>query len=100
MEAITPLIDNQLLDTLERNGYSHVGVYDGKVCGLHQYAFTWAIVVGLDEFGYERRYCYETYDEAFISLIHWHGFNHPPGPWLVCKGKYKGNVVNLSGPGA
>ena len=43
----------------------------GKIVALRQFLFTVAIVVGLDEHGYERRFCYESAREAQTALTQW-----------------------------
>jgi hypothetical protein len=53
---------------------------------LQRYNFTTAVVVGLSEVGYERRYCYEHGGDARAALAVWDGAGHPPGPWIKCKG--------------
>jgi len=44
------------------------------------------VVVGLDDVGYQRRYCYEHQLAARAALLAWDGRGHPPGPWIKCKG--------------
>lgn len=48
--------------------------------------YTTALCVGLDAFGYQYRYCYETYNNAIIALFRWDGSGDPPGPWIKLKG--------------
>jgi hypothetical protein len=76
-----------LRDYLAAEGYSYLTTIGGKLCGLHQFAFTWGLVVGLDKDGYERRYCYESRANAWAALQMWNGDGHPSGPWIKCKGR-------------
>ena len=55
----------------ENMGYSCVCKIHGKTVGLMQFIFTVGIVVGMDETGYEYRYCYHTGAEAFVALANW-----------------------------
>lgn len=41
---------------------------EGVICGIKLFNYTTAIDVGLDEAGYERRYCYEHKEEAQAAL--------------------------------
>lgn len=57
------------------------------LCGNLRLMFTSAVVVGLDQYGYDRRYCYHTMDEAVKALKEWDGLReHPSGNWIKCKG--------------
>ncbi len=58
----------------------------GKLCGLMKSMFTWALCVGIDAEGYERRYCYEHEADAHAALEAWDGTGHPGGPWIKVKG--------------
>ena len=68
------------------NGYSNDRTIDGTLCALQKMLFTTALVVGITDDGYERRYCYERYCDALDALEAWDGTGHPPGPWIVVKG--------------
>lgn len=84
--------------TADFAGLGYVGVRQiaGKWCGLHPFLFTFGLVVGLSDEGYERRYCYERLSEAADALQTWDGTGHPNGPWIKCKGA----GIDLMGPGA
>lgn len=69
-----------------------------QLCGVSVFAFTFGLVVGIDECGYERRYCYEHYEDASNALAGWDGVDHPSGPWIKCKGRYKGVSVDMINP--
>ena len=57
------------------------------LCAIHKYAFTYGLVSNLDEYSYEGRWCYPTYEEAQLGLKHWDGKGDPLGMWI----KYKGD---------
>lgn len=59
---------------------------EGSWCALLRFNFTWGLVVGLNESGYARRYCYEHEVDAAVALKSWDGAGHPKGPWIKCKG--------------
>lgn len=71
---------------LADQGYQHIKSSNGKICALRRFAFTTALLVGLDDVGYELRYCYEHACDAATALSAWDGHGHPPGPWIKCKG--------------
>ena len=48
-------------------GYGMPVKLDGKLVALGQFLYTCGILVGLDETGYECRYCYETEGHAYYS---------------------------------
>ncbi|MCY1224458.1 hypothetical protein D9M72_366160 [compost metagenome] len=56
------------------------------MCAVKQFNYTTAVVVGLDDVGYQRRYCYEHRADAQAALAAWDGCEHPSGPWIKCKG--------------
>lgn len=73
-------------DMLLKSGYTDLCVRDSQVCAVKRFNFTTAVVVGLDDVGYQRRYCYEHREDAQAALSAWDGDGHPPGPWIKCKG--------------
>lgn len=44
----------------------------GLVC-IHRFAYTYAILSGLNNWGYENRWCYADYDKARAGLDSWTG---------------------------
>lgn len=74
------------MTTLSASGYDDLKAMGGVICAIRRFNYTTAIVVGLDEAGYERRYCYEHKEEAQAALHQWDGEGHPGGPWIKCKG--------------
>jgi hypothetical protein len=71
---------------LQSQGYASLSERGAKLCGLQSLMFTTGLVVGLEERGYERRYCFEHLRDAASALKQWDGSGHPPGPWIKCKG--------------
>lgn len=88
--AVSSDVASELSKVLQANGYTGVRVFRASsapvVCGVKTFAYTTAIVVGLDSSGYERRYCFEHWNEAADAFAAWDGVGHPPGPWIKCKG--------------
>jgi hypothetical protein len=67
---------------------------NGKFVGLSPQMFTIGLLVGLDETGYEYRYCYDNWGEAIMAIETWDGTDDPPGNWIVRKGLGGGDYVN------
>ena len=55
----------------EDMGYGALCKMHGKIVGLYQFIYTVGIVVGMDESGYEYRFCYEDVDAALSALVGW-----------------------------
>lgn len=60
-------------ELLAASGYQQLRLLGGLVCGLKQFPFTTALVVGLDGVGYQYRYCYEHGADAQAALRAWDG---------------------------
>lgn len=72
---------------LKDEGYKYLKEISGKVCGLYPFIYTWGLVVGLDEDGYEYRYCYPSLLDAKKALEEYTDLDtHPTGPWIKRKG--------------
>jgi len=54
---------------------------DGRFCGVHRLLYHWTLHIGIDEIGYEDRYCYPELDQALIGLAGYTGEGDPPGSW-------------------
>lgn len=87
------LIDPMLAHSLRQQGYTHIVNKRGKVCAIKDFMVTTAIVVGLDDCGYQRRYCYEKVTQALMAYVAWDGTGHPPGPWVKVKGRADDGTV-------
>ena len=84
-----------LVAKLNAQGYKHVlKLPGGMLAAVHDQLFTTGLVVGLDSFGYQRRYCYEKRQDAVDALMAWDGQGDPPGPWI------KEKPSDRLGPGA
>lgn len=75
-----------LVEMLSSSGYTEIRSLNDQLCAIKQFNYTSALVVGLDDVGYQRRYCYEHRADAQAALFAWDGLEHPPGPWIKCKG--------------
>ncbi|VTY23848.1 Uncharacterised protein [Xylophilus ampelinus] len=71
---------------LEAQGYREIAMRNDLVCAIKDFAFTTALLVGIDPIGYSLRYCYEHAGDAEVALAEWDGTGHPGGPWIKCKG--------------
>lgn len=49
-------------------------------CGLIRFLYTTGIVSGLNEWGYEDRWCYRTYEDAYRALMEWKDSPEDPEP--------------------
>lgn len=54
---------------------------DGRIIGVHRLLFHWTMHVGIDNVGYEDRYCYNDVIDAMTDLANWTGDGDPPGRW-------------------
>jgi hypothetical protein len=83
----------ELEKALTEDGYTHLREINGLICGLYRYIFTIGLVVGLDEYGYKYRYCYENRIDAIVDIAEWDGKGHPSGDWIKRKGE-GGDISN------
>lgn len=67
-------------------GISDLRILGSEVCGILRFNFTTAVVVGLHDVGYERRYCFDHSADARSSLLAWDGHDQPSGRWIKCTG--------------
>lgn len=78
------MTDNKkkFINFLEENGYTNIvcAEFEGKViwAALYRLMFTTAIVYGLDDYGYSRRYCFEDPTVARGELADWAKLNLNP----------------------
>lgn len=70
---------------------------DGRWVGVIRMAYTVGLCVGLNDAGYEYRYCYQRYADAVCAAEQWDGQGDPPGPWIKLKGHRERGEVH--GPG-
>jgi hypothetical protein len=50
---------------------------DGRVCGVLPLLYHWTLHVGIDDYGYSDRYCYQTQALAEKALREWDGDGDP-----------------------
>lgn len=91
------------LDAAKQEGYRYVFPVGDVVCAIHPQATTFGLMVDIDPLdlgrGYERRYCYESLDDAMVAAANYlDATKHPSGPWIKCKGAYQGHEVDLLNP--
>lgn len=84
---------------LTTNGFFVPRFVSGKLCALHQYFSTVGLVVGIHDWGYERRYCYRDPLEALQALMQYEDeTEHASGNWIKCKGQFNGVPIDLLNP--
>lgn len=79
---------------LKKDGYSGIKeiTHNGQklVCGLQRFAFTYGLVIGLNEIGYDYRYCFPNVVDAILVLAELTELPNDPvdlkGNWIKCKG--------------
>jgi hypothetical protein len=89
------MIDPQLLAYLEENDYLEIREVPGRgICAVSKVmSFSFCLYYGLTRHDREGKYEYTNLFEAISALLQWDGQGHPPGEWLVHKGK-KGRFYN------
>lgn len=81
------VVDQLTIKEANELGYSPAKILlSGECAGVRNMIYTVALCVGLDEFCYRTRFCYETRAEAETALAGWDGTGDPPGPWIKEKG--------------
>lgn len=77
-----------ILQLIHIDGYFHIREKPGRgICGLMHFVYTVGLCYGLDETGYQGRYCFSNLRGAMDSLDAWTGYGDPPGDWIKHKGK-------------
>lgn len=86
----------QLRDYLTENGHYNLRVVPGRgICSLQEFLFTIGLCEGLDESGWQGRWCYPKAKilESVVALTVWDGKEDPVGDWIKYKG-YRGEYDN------
>lgn len=86
----------EIRDYLTENGYYNLRIVPGRgICGLMEFVYTIGLCEGLDEMGYQGRWCYDKKDilQSVIAITIWDGLNDPVGDWIKYKG-YRGEYGN------
>lgn len=76
------------LKELTEFGYSNFKEIPGKgICCLQNFIFTTGLMVNITKDNYQKRYCYEDFDEALSALDNFNEKDiHPQGNWIKLKG--------------
>ena len=90
-------LTQELKEHLQSEGYVLlVETKDFGICGLQRFMFTIGLVVGIDRYGYARRYCYPNLEQAVKGMSAWlkDGVEDPQDSmWIKRKGD-KGDYCN------
>lgn len=77
-----------IIDVLQELGYEHIRFIEPRgFCGIIRMIYTVGLVSGLDQSGYQHRWCYPDWASASHALSEWNGISDPPGDWIKHKGK-------------
>lgn len=61
---------NNLIEFYENLGYQNVRILqDGTICATSELIFTRALYIGLTEFSWEKRFCFEDRKRAIEELL-------------------------------
>ncbi len=89
-------ISPSLKTYLNNQGVQHLRFIPNQgICGLEGGRFTVDLLCHVSYDGKAYRYMYEGFTEAYLAIKTWDGTGHPPGPWIKCKGKPGGDIVNM-----
>jgi hypothetical protein len=76
--------ESQAIEFFESNNYFCVRRFpDGSYAGLYKLMYTTAICSGLNEYGYEYRFCYEDPLLAFAQLMLMQNYDDVPDGWVA-----------------
>lgn len=96
-EVFSLVEGSHMKELLEKNGYTYVRqMKNGEWVGIAPMLYTWGLFVGMDEFGYKRRYCYEKFEDVMKAAVSYEGEGDPIGDWI----KVKEENDERMGPGA
>lgn len=90
-------IDKNLVDKFKIEGIFNITETDHGYCGLMKFAFTYGIIVGINSTGYERRYCYPSFETAMVGYAKWlltQEYDPQDSDWI----KRKGAIREISNP--
>ena len=79
----SPEPDEGLILFLQGEGYTHLCLRDGDICGIMPMIFTWGVFVNMDRCGYEYRACYQTPIEAQLALKRFDGHKETLTEWIA-----------------
>lgn len=79
-ELLVDWLSEQVDELRREPAYQQIGVKgEAGICCLHRYFYTWAILSGLHNYGYEGRWCYHDYAKAKAAYDAWDGRGEPGG---------------------
>lgn len=79
--------------------YFQPKVIGGVLCALRGYATTVGLVINLDEWCIERRYCYQDPADAILALMEYTDVQqHPTRNWIKVKGAKNGQHIDEFNP--
>lgn len=94
------MISDDLKKHLQNEGYTDLKEIPGRgICGIQRFMFTTGLVYGIQNKGYDGRYCYKYRWDAVNALQNWNGIGDPnDSEWIKHKGSveysnYKQNLV-------
>ena len=75
-----PYIDKPDYDQLVAMGYTDVTILpNGDVACIFKFPRAFAILYGMNAWGYQKRWCYTSYPAARAALTAWSGEGEPAG---------------------
>lgn len=79
---------SELLAYLKTEGYNNLRVLDDDcIVGTLELAFTRAIFIGLNRYGWERRFCFEDKELALVELAKLKTENDEPVGYVARRGR-------------
>ena len=96
-------LDVKMIDLCNRNNYEMpIQTKNYGIIALQRFLFTWGVIVDINEIGYNRRYCYSSFEDAFKGYLLLLSFDEKENPpfdipdtkWI----KRKGEAGELSNP--
>lgn len=77
----------ELLSFLAENGYQNVRVLeDGTVVGTSELMFTRAVYIGLDRYGWEKRFCFQDREMATSEVAKLKTGDDEPSGYIARRG--------------
>jgi hypothetical protein len=87
MEEIMDAQTKELLSFLAENGYQNVRVLeDGTVVGTSELMFTRAVYIGLDRYGWEKRFCFQDREMATSEVAKLKTGDDEPSGYIARRG--------------
>lgn len=93
----TRALTTEEIHLCQDNSYHSPVVINNQLCALHIFFATVGIVVDITDTGYERRYCFQEFQDATRALATWAQYphrEHPGMSWIKLKGVFNSQSVN------